>query len=1229
MGIGPCVSSIPLKCDLNSCIQIVIGSLFCFLICLYNQLKFNPCDFNMNNIETVRLENPGKRRRWLTEFQWIGQRIGNIVITLLVIAYLAFLGLLLAQRGREHSPAQPINAVWQSAIELVGYFSHHPATYYWNKETVPAFEFIRIVLARSAGLLLVSMAVAAILGIPLGIIAALSKRKISSALIFSISILGISTPSFLLAMLFWIVNIYVHKTFDMKVLPSAGFGWDAHLIMPALVLAMRPMAQVAQITYVSLTDALRQDYVRTAQAKGLMRKDVLFRHALRNILIPIFTTLGISLRFSLASLPVVELFFGWPGVGSILFDAINQGEIPLVVDLLLSLGLFFLFVNLALEVLFPLLDARIADRNREERREDGRSFKSWWLKVVELFRSWRIGIVRSRWKAQEGLPVLPAFENKKNLSEEIPTYQAHRRWIFRNIITNPSLVIGFMIVMGLVSLVIFGHNFASANPYQTNNVMMIDGKINAAPFKPSTAFPWGSDYIGRDVQALVLFGAKQTLSLAFFGMIARLVVGTFLGALAGWQQRGWLDRLVTGAVGVWAAFPVTLFAMILIQALGIQQGVWVFVVSVCVVGWGEIAQFVRGQVIAIKPQLYIESARSVGLRSDQIMVRHVVPNLINGLVAFAALEMGGVLMLLAELGYLNIFLGGGFQAVIGEAGRMQPIMVNYSDVPEWASMIANIRQWWRSYPWMVTYPGIAFFISIFAFNLTGEGLRRFLDESHANLSRLFNRYTFSAAIALSVVLALVLRSASPMSLYRPDAQKFSPQNVQRDIQALSAWDMEGRETGTLGAERAAEYIAQRMQEVGLIPAGEHGKYFQNQVNPRLHLSQLPVLNLLNSEGGVEKSFKYRTDFAEIAMPLAYGENEGQVMGLAFGPQMGPEGVGDPYGLANTDAVDRVVIVRASDLQSVNLNAVRGALVVADDESALQRKDVYPYEGSAFRSRGSKPVMVITPELADMLLTTAGSNLDTLNSIATSIAPGKVSLTKPGATVHMALLPEMAEDITAEKYINVLGVYPGEGVVQGLDSQVIIVSAYYDGLGTGPDGVVYPGANDNASGVAMMLEMARLLKQSVYKPDKTILFVAWAGGERSERLSVTSVMNARPGGLDLTVEEVMELSGVGYGSGNSIAISEDSSYRMVRLFQSAAAKIGAPTTTRGRDPHYGHEIGFQFGARTAITLSVSWDGSDQLAHTTADTPEIIDNTKLYDIGATSTLVLFVLSRETNY
>jgi peptide/nickel transport system permease protein len=1159
------------------------------------------------------------------ELRSIGRRIFNVLSTLLAIAYLTSWGLILAERGRERLPAQPLQAAWQALVRVGDYLVNHPQTYYWHKEHVAALYVVFETLKSSAGLLLLALGVALLVGLPLGLAAAFAKRKTSSTLITVISTLGVSTPSFLFAMFLWVVNIWVHRTFDITVLPSGGFGWDAHLIMPVLVLAMRPLAQIAQVTYVSMRDILGQDYIRTAHSKGLSWRHVRNIHAFPNILIPTLTTLGSSLRFSLASLPIVELFFDWPGVGSMLLDAIQQGNGTLVTDLILSLGLFFLFVNLMIEFTFPLIDARLrVDADMEEKGDQG-TFLGWMREFRNTLSSW-LRDLRQRSARTSDLPPLPSGLVLLPVEKDKPALK-RSRWLLRNFFSNPAFILGIGLIIALLGLVLFGENLTAANPYQVHGVMMVDGEIGAPPFKPSPVFPWGTDHIGRDIQALVLAGGKRTLALAFFGMLARILLGTTLGILAGWQRGGWTDRLVTGAVGVWAAFPVTLFAMIIIQALGIQQGMWVFVVALSVVGWGEVAQFVRGQVIALKPQLFIESARSVGSRTVQILGRHVIPNLVNSLIVLAALEMGGILMLLAELGYINIFMGGGFRAMIGEVGRMVPLVAFYSDVPEWSALIANVREYWRSYSWMALYPGLAVFLSIMTFNLFGEGLRRFLDDTHANLSRLFNRYTLVVVLVIAIVIALVLQASVPLNVYRAEGQKFDAQRVMQDIQILSSPEMQGRETGMPGADLAALYIAYRMAEIGIFPAGESHTYLQHLTQPRIHLFETPALAILDGSGQPLKQLVYKQDFTEIARFVgSTGEEQARVMGAAFGPVL-DSSLSDQYGLSNSAAMDHIVIVRAEDMEKFNPQQLKGILVIADETYSLERRDVYPYR--LMPREQFRPFLLITPEIAEALLKTAGSSLAELDAARGMLEPGEMELTAEGTQVSISLNPRRADNFLDEDYINVIGVIPGQGHFMGVEEQVIVVSAYYDGLGTDLMGTVYPGANDNASGVAMMLELARLMKESAYQPDKTILFVAWAGGERQEGLSVVDVLNARPGANALSVETVIEFSGVGYGTGNSISLGADSSYRLVKLFQEAASRYNVPTTTRGRNPHYGMPLPTAFGGRDAMTLSISWDGSDSLAHTPQDTFAIIDPDKLYEIGRTTYLTLLVLSRETEY
>lgn len=1163
----------------------------------------------------------------IREIKLVGRRVLESLLILLAIAYLTSWGLILAEYGRQHIPIEPIAAAGQAVAETAQYIFNHPDTYIWAKQEVPWLQLVGQMLGNSAVLLLLSMAAAILLGFPIGMAAARTQRGPGSSLMMLLSVAGASVPSFLMGMFLWAVNIWAHKTFNIKVLPATGFGLDAHVIMPVLVLAMRPLAQVAQITYISVRDALAQDYIRTAHSKGLTWRAVQNAHLLRNVLIPVLNTLGASLRYSLASLPIVEVFFHWPGVGTGLLAAIEAGTSSLVIDLILSLGVFFLLVNLLIEFSFPVIDPRLRSDSEEALKEDSPSLRDRSRQIRDALSSWFAGLGR-RIRREKGpsLPPLPSSVEitDRKLDAELP---ARRRSTLRNILRNPAFLVGGILLLGLAGLSLFGERLPSVDPYQIHGVMQVAGEYSAPPFKTSPEFPWGSDHIGRDIRSLVIAGARRTLTVVLFGMLGRMLLGTVLGLLAGWQRNSWFDRFVTGAMGVWAAFPATLFAMIVIQALGIQQGMWVFVVTIAFVGWGEVAQIVRAHVVTLKPLAFIESARAIGARTDQMLSRHVLPNLANALIVLATLEMGGILMLLAELGFLNVFMGGGFRAVIGEAGGMVPIVATYSDVPEWSALIANVREYWRSYAWMALYPGMAIFGSILAFNLFGEGLRRFLEESSIAVGRLVNRYTLLAGACIALVFTLTVRSSTPLNLYRYEGARFDAARALRDVQVLSDAQLQGRETGTAGADMAAIYIAQRMGEIGLAPGGEHNSYYQRLIQPRLHLNGIPILRGLDASGNVIREYEYRQEFTEVARSAQFrGDARARIMGVAFGPTI----QGEPnaqFGLGNSPAMDHIIIVRADDAEKVTLTHVAAMMIVAEDASELQRRDVYPYRSARFED--VRPVVLIAPEVADALLKSAGSSLADLDASRSALAPGTLRTTDEGQQVEVVVDADMAEDMLNEAYVNVLGVIPGQGYLQGQDSQVIIVSAYYDGVGTDPLGVVYPGANDNSSGVATMLELARLLKTSSFQPDKTVLFAAWTGGERQEGLSTTNILNARPGASDLTVETVIEVSGVGYGVGSAIAIGNDSGYRLVQLFQQAAARYSVPTTTRGRSPHYDTPVTSMFGGREATTLSLAWDGSDDKAHTPEDTLALIDPAKLRDVGRSTYLTLLVLSRESEY
>jgi len=224
---------------------------------------------------------------------------------------------------------------------------------------IPVADELGRALPKSLGLLAFALMLAALVGLILGIRASLGRASRFSELLLFVSVLGTSTPSFFAAMLLiWFIS-WLYQTTGRHIVPIAGFGWDAHLILPALVLAARPAAAVTRLSYNALVEILESDYIRTAKGKGLIPLQIFLRHVLRNAGVPLLTTMGVSLRFSLAILPIVEYIFNWPGIGLRLLTAIQAQDTTAVVGMTLPLVLLFVLVNMLLEILYPLVDPRL------------------------------------------------------------------------------------------------------------------------------------------------------------------------------------------------------------------------------------------------------------------------------------------------------------------------------------------------------------------------------------------------------------------------------------------------------------------------------------------------------------------------------------------------------------------------------------------------------------------------------------------------------------------------------------------------------------------------------------------------------------------------------------------------------------------------------------------------------------------------------------------------------
>ncbi|MBU0490662.1 MAG: ABC transporter permease [Chloroflexi bacterium] len=292
----------------------------------------------------------------------------NLVYTVLIciaIVFFVHLGLLMAANFNLQGTPRPVSEVVTEALAQSGdYFVQLFQGNLGNttgRYVRPVGEVVADAYPKSLGLLAVSLGIALVLGIAFGIISAIKRHSQLSLLVFVVTLLGISTPSFFAAVLIQIVAIRWYATTGNQLVPLGGFGWDIHIVMPALVLAARPVAQVARVTFVTLSEILEKDYIRTARAKGVREFWVLNKHALRNAAVPVLTALGVSLRFSLSSLPVVEFVFSWPGVGFMLLRAIGSGDLALATGLSLSIGITFMVIETLLELSYRIFDPRLRE----------------------------------------------------------------------------------------------------------------------------------------------------------------------------------------------------------------------------------------------------------------------------------------------------------------------------------------------------------------------------------------------------------------------------------------------------------------------------------------------------------------------------------------------------------------------------------------------------------------------------------------------------------------------------------------------------------------------------------------------------------------------------------------------------------------------------------------------------------------------------------------------------
>lgn len=290
--------------------------------------------------------------------------------------------------------------------------------------------------------------------------------------------------------------------------------------------------------------------------------------------------------------------------------------------------------------------------------------------------------------------VVSADSSQAAVALEKPDSQLLEMW--RALIQNKAAVIGLCIILFLVFLALFGRFIM---PYDPN--MQDMGNTLA---DPSSEHLFGTDQLGRDIFSRVIDGTKISLRVGLSAVAIALSIGTVLGALAGYRG-GRTDTIIMRIMDMMLSIPSILLAITFMAALG--KGIDKAIIAIGLVSIPEYARIVRGSILSIKENDYVQAAKVIGNKDGRIIFRHILPNVLSSIIVRATLGISTAVLDTAALGFLGL--------------GVQP------PYAEWGDMLGRARGFIFQAPHTLIFPGLAITITVLAFNLLGDGLRDAID----------------------------------------------------------------------------------------------------------------------------------------------------------------------------------------------------------------------------------------------------------------------------------------------------------------------------------------------------------------------------------------------------------------------------------------------------------------------------------------------------------------------
>ena len=614
-----------------------------------------------------------------------------------------------------------------------------------HRTNQPVLEELKRKVPATIELTFFAMIIAVVVGVSLGILAAIRPRTIYDFICLGLALIGVSLP------IFWL-GFLAQKLFagTLKILPfserldiaawptfnseTGFFLYDAlfvyrnveltfdvlaHLTLPALVLSTVPMALIARMTRANMLEVLGQDYIRTARAKGLSARPIIVRHAMRNAMIPVVTSIGMLTGYLLGGAVLTESVFSWPGLGTYTIEAITfrDGQ-PLQASVLL-VATVFIVVNLLTDLSYAVIDPRLRHGGMEA--NENRGLARWQSVTVAalLLVPW-LGLAYAL-AADSGLGVRWTFVSLcgaefavgvglwirggalRRLAQFFRDFSfgwVGRLWILAKDYLRFSLKHKPALIGGaLIGVMVFSAIFANwIAPYGAmEGVGIFNGDA-------SSTHLFGTTAQGRDLFSRIVYGARTTLLVALAAMTFSMVLGSLVGALAGYFG-GLVDLVLMRLIDFMMSFPSFFLAMIIVTLLDrtLENLIW----AVGIVGIPLFARQIRAEVMRVKAYEFIEATRALGFGHARILAVAVLPNCLTPITVLATLGLGSAILDVAGLGFLG--LGG------------DPF------VPEWGMILKAGWDESSKGAFQVLVAGGCILLTVLGFNLLGDGLRDWLD----------------------------------------------------------------------------------------------------------------------------------------------------------------------------------------------------------------------------------------------------------------------------------------------------------------------------------------------------------------------------------------------------------------------------------------------------------------------------------------------------------------------